>query len=48
MRISMFVYLIGVKILQNVDFREIKCERISDVISDFIMLSEILPHFISP
>ena len=40
----MFVYLIWVKILQKVDFGEIKCGRISDVISEFIMLSEILPH----
>ena len=43
----MFVYLIWVKILQKVDFGEIKCGRISDVISEFIMLSEILPHLIS-
>ena len=47
----MFVYLIWVKILQKVDFGEIKCGRISDVISEFIMpimLSEIFPHLISP
>ena len=44
----MFVYLIWVKILQKVDFGEIKCGRISDVISEFIMLSEILPDLISP
>ena len=40
----MFVYLIWVKILQKVDFGEIKCGKISDVISEFIMLSEILTH----
>ena len=44
----MFVYLIWVKMLQKVDFGEIKCGRISYVISEFIMLSEILPHLISP
>ena len=42
------IYLIGVKILQKFDFGEIKCGSISDVISEFIMLSEILPHLISP
>ena len=44
----MFVYLIWVKILQKVDFGEIKCGKISDIISEFIMMSEILPHLISP
>ena len=35
--------------LQKIDFGEIKCGRIySDVISEFIMLLEILPHLISP
>ena len=44
----MFVYLIWVKNFQKVYFGEIKCRRISDIISEFIMLSEILPHWISP
>ena len=44
----MFVYLIWVKILQKLDFGEIKCGKISDIISEFIMLPEILPHLISP
>ena len=44
----MFVYLIWVKILQKVDFGEIKCGKISDVISEFMIQSEILPHLISP
>ena len=33
----MFVYLIWVKILQKVDFGEIKCGKISDIISEFII-----------
>ena len=40
--------MILVKILQKVDFGEIKCGKISDIISEFIMLSEILPHLNSP
>ena len=36
----MFEYLIGVKILQKVDFGEINCGRISDS-NDSIMNSEI-------
>ena len=37
----MFVYLIWVKILQKVDFGEIKCGRISDSIMNSEMMSEI-------
>ena len=44
----MFVYLIWVKILQTVDFGEIKCGRISDSIMNSEIMSEIFPHFISP
>ena len=44
----MFVYLIWVKILQKVDFGEIKCGRISDSIMNSEIMSEILPHLISP
>ena len=44
----MFAYLIWVKILQKIDFGEIKCGKISNRISEFLMLSEILPHLISP
>ena len=43
----MFVYSIWVKILQKVDFREIKCGRISDSIMNSEITSEILPHLIS-
>ena len=45
---TMFVYFIWVKILEKVDFGEIKCGKISDVISEFIMLLEVFPHLISP
>ena len=44
----MFVYLIWVKILQKVDFREIKCGKISDSIMNSEIMSEIFPHLISP
>ena len=44
----MFVYLIWVKILQKIDFGEIKCGRISDSIMNSEITSEILPHLISP
>ena len=44
----MFVYLIWVKILQKVDFGEIKCGRISDSVMNSEITSEILPHLISP
>ena len=44
----MFVYLIWVKILQKVDFGQIKCGRISDSIMNSEITSEILPHLISP
>ena len=44
----MFVYLIWVKILQKVDFGEIKCGRISDSIMNSEITSESFPHLISP
>ena len=44
----MFVYLIWVKILQKVDFWEIKYGRISDSIMNSEIMSEILPHLFSP
>ena len=44
----MFVYLIWVKILEKVDFREIKCGRISDSIINSEITLEIFPHLISP
>ena len=45
---TMFVYLIWVKILDKVDFGEIKCGKIFDSIMNSEITSEIFPHLISP
>ena len=43
----MSVYLIWVKILQKVDFGEIKCGRISDSIMNSEIMAEIFRHLFS-